>query len=56
LTSGVSVNASLGRGNYNALFATIKMAEWHGLTMQSNFTWARLWVQARPYRPRVHIR
>jgi hypothetical protein len=41
LTSGVGVNASIGHGNYNALFATVKMSSWHGLTMQQNFTWGK---------------
>ena len=41
LSSGVGVNASLGFGNYNALFFTTKMADWHGLTMQSNFTYSK---------------
>jgi hypothetical protein len=41
LTSGVGINASIGHGNYNAGFASIKMNEWKGLTMQSNFTWSK---------------
>jgi len=41
LTSGVGVNASIGHGNYNAGFASVKMADWKGLTMQSNFTWSK---------------
>jgi hypothetical protein len=41
LTSGVAVNASVGYGNYNAGFASVKMADWKGLTMQSNFTWSK---------------
>ncbi|HUA16446.1 MAG TPA: carboxypeptidase-like regulatory domain-containing protein [Verrucomicrobiae bacterium] len=41
LTSGVAVNASVGYGNYNAGFATLRMNEWKGLTMQSNFTWSK---------------
>ncbi len=41
LTSGVGVNASLGYGNYNAGFVSIKMNDWHGLTTQSNFTWSK---------------
>jgi hypothetical protein len=41
MTSGVAVNASVGYGNYNAGFASIKMAEWRGLTMQSNFTYSK---------------
>jgi hypothetical protein len=41
LTSGVAVNASVGYGNYNAGFATLKMTDWKGVTMQSNFTWSK---------------
>jgi hypothetical protein len=41
LTSGASLNASIGYGNYNAGFVSLKMADWRGLTMQSNFTWSK---------------
>ncbi len=41
LTSGVALNASVGTGNYNAGFASLKIADWKGLTMQSNFTWSK---------------
>ena len=41
LTSGVSLNASVGSGNYNAGFASLKIADWHGITAQSNFTWSK---------------
>ncbi len=41
LTSGVGVNASLGYGNYNAGFVSVKMSDWKGLTMQTNFTWSK---------------
>ena len=41
LTSGVGMNTSLGYGNYNAMFASYKMSAWHGLTLQSNFTWGK---------------
>jgi len=41
LTSGVAVNASLGTGNYNAGFITLKIADWHGLTLQQNFTYSK---------------
>ncbi len=41
LTSGVGMNASIGYGNYNALFVTLKSQDWHGVTMQSNFTWSK---------------
>jgi hypothetical protein len=37
----VADNESIGYGNYNALFATLKMADWKGLTLQSNFTWSK---------------
>jgi hypothetical protein len=39
--SGVALNGSLGYGNYNAGFASVKMADWRGLTMQSNFTYSK---------------
>jgi hypothetical protein len=41
LTSGVGVNASVGTGNYNAGFITLKMSDWHGLTLQTNFTYSK---------------
>ena len=41
LTSGVGENASIGYGNYNAGFVTLKMADWHGLTLQQNFTFSK---------------
>ena len=41
MSSGVALNASIGYGNYNAGFASLKMADWQGLTMQSNFTWSK---------------
>jgi hypothetical protein len=41
LTSGVGMNASLGHGNYNAMFVTVKTSDWHGVSMQSNFTWSK---------------
>jgi len=41
LTSGVGVNASIGYGNYNAGFVTLKMSQWKGVTLQSNLTWSR---------------
>jgi Carboxypeptidase regulatory-like domain len=41
LTSGVGLNASVGHGNYNGAFFSLKMADWHGLTTQSNFTWSK---------------
>jgi len=41
LSSGVGMNASVGWGNYNAGFVSLKMANWHGLTMQSNLTYGK---------------
>ncbi len=34
-------STSQGYGNYNAAFFTIKMNDWHGLTLQNNFTWSK---------------
>ena len=41
MTSGVASNTSEGFGNYNGGFASLKMADWRGLTMQSNFTYSK---------------
>jgi len=41
LTSGVGMNASVGYGNYNALFVSVKTSDWRGVSMQSNFTWSK---------------
>jgi hypothetical protein len=41
ITSEIAVNSSVGHGNYNAGFASLKMADWKGVTMQSNFTWSK---------------
>ncbi len=41
LSSGVGMNTSLGWGNYNAAFVSLKTANWHGLTMQSNLTYGK---------------
>ncbi len=41
LTSGVGMNTSFGYGNYNALFFSYKLSTWHGLALQSNFTWSK---------------
>jgi hypothetical protein len=35
------LNTSLGYGNYNALFITHRIRDWHGITATSNFTWGR---------------
>ena len=41
LSSGVAVNASVGHGNYNAGFVSLKMNNWHGLTLQQNLTYGK---------------
>jgi len=44
MTNQVSSNdmvTSLGYGNYNAVFATVRMNDWHGMSAVSNFTWGR---------------
>jgi hypothetical protein len=40
-TSGAYLNSSIGYSNYNALFVSLKTNDWHGVTMQSNFTWSK---------------
>lgn len=41
LSSGVGVNASVGHGNYNAGFVSVRMNDWKGLTLQQNFTYSK---------------
>ena len=41
MASNVAMSTSLGHGNYNGAFITLKMNDWRGVTMQNNFTWAR---------------
>jgi hypothetical protein len=41
MTAGPADNGSTGYGNYNGGFVSLKMADWKGLTMQSNFTWSK---------------
>ncbi len=40
-SSGVAMNASIGYGNYNGGFLSVKTSNWHGLTMQHNFTYSK---------------
>ena len=40
IVSNVAMTTSGGYGNYNAAFFTLKMNDWHGITMQNNFTWS----------------
>jgi len=39
--TSIAMIGSVGWGNYNALFATLRTNAWHGLTTSSNFTWGR---------------
>ncbi|MGN6592951.1 MAG: carboxypeptidase regulatory-like domain-containing protein [Terriglobales bacterium] len=39
--SAVYSNASLGWGNYNSLFWSVNMRNFHGITAASNLTWGR---------------
>jgi len=41
MSSGVGVNASIGRGNYNGAFVSLKATNWHGITFQENFTYSK---------------
>jgi len=41
MTSGVGVNASVGWGNYNGGFISLKANNWHGITLQENFTYSK---------------
>lgn len=41
MASNVAMATSLGHGNYNALFATVKIDNWNGVTLQNNLTWSR---------------
>jgi hypothetical protein len=40
-STSLEMNTSLGSGNYNALFVSLRTNNWHGLTAISNFTWGR---------------
>ncbi len=41
LGSGVAQATATGYGNYNGGFVTFRATDWHGLTMQENFTWSK---------------
>jgi len=41
MSSNVTMSTSIGHGNYNAGFITFKMNDWHGVTMQNNFTYSK---------------
>jgi hypothetical protein len=39
--TAINTTTSLGYSNYHAMFLTLKMTDWHGLTSISNFTWGK---------------
>jgi hypothetical protein len=39
--TSVNAETSLAWGNYNALFASVRTSDWHGVTSTTNFTWGR---------------
>ena len=41
LSTGFSLNSSLGYGNYNAGFVTLRMSDYHGVTLQQNLTYSK---------------
>jgi hypothetical protein len=41
IVSNVAMATSLGHGNYNAFFATLKFNDWNGFTLQNNLTWSK---------------
>jgi hypothetical protein len=41
LSTGFSLNASSGYGNYNAGFITLRMNDYHGVTLQQNLTYSK---------------
>jgi hypothetical protein len=40
-SSGIAENGSFGYGNYNGVFFTVGLRDWHGLTVQNNFTYSK---------------
>jgi hypothetical protein len=41
LSTGFTLNASKGYGNYNAGFLTLRMNDYHGVTLQQNLTYGK---------------
>lgn len=41
MSGNVTTSTSLGYGNYNAGFITVKMNNWRGVTLQDNFTYSK---------------
>ncbi|MGA2147395.1 MAG: carboxypeptidase regulatory-like domain-containing protein [Bryobacteraceae bacterium] len=47
--SSAALNASLGWGNYNGVYLTMRARDYHGMTILSNFTWSRALGTAAQY-------
>jgi len=41
ISDNILTSTSLGHGNYNAAFATLKFNNWRGITLQNNLTFSR---------------
>ncbi len=41
ISSGVSLATATGYGNYHGGFVSFKASDWHGLTLQENFTYSK---------------
>jgi hypothetical protein len=41
IASNIAMTTSLGHGNYNAAFFTLKLNDWNGVTLQNNLTFSR---------------
>lgn len=39
--NSIALSTSLGFSNYNALYISYRISDYHGLTLQSNFTWSK---------------
>jgi hypothetical protein len=39
--TSVQMSGAFGHGNYNGLFVSLQSRNWHGLTLNTNFTWSR---------------
>jgi hypothetical protein len=44
-----NLSTSLGWSNYNAAYISVRMADWKGITLQSNLTWSRALGTAQSY-------
>jgi len=41
ISGGVGDNAAVGYGNYHGGFVSLRMNDWHGVTLQQNFTYSK---------------